>query len=472
MALGWGRIVSGAAGAGFYIDDASAPVVKFQNIQAFGAAPVTVENRSSTNALVVYSCDMEVLGTGQGDIFVTDCASYVNLQSPGQSLWARQLNPEALDDIGLVRNSGGKLWDLGFKSEGAGVRIRTDNGGQTEVFGMFMYDTAVPANDPRPMFDVDNSAFCAMGVWEITFGNSYLEKVHEVRNGQILELQGGGWLSWPFYSGWVPAETNGPTAVAVPFVEPVGSGFLEGAPLSINARNYTWNWPIITNNILWLGSNIIDSVSLNGWMTTPGAQLRYTTDGSEPTVQSPLWPAPLTVANSVTLNVKGFDSLNKLAPSATCMSLLTRTASLYAGPWTSIAVQFTGTVPTAGQNSLQATNSAGVVPQTNWNVINVQGGNASSALDQTIVGGLMDRLGTNYHTSVNLALYADDSWYTGSLPSSPSGNQMLYFGYLAIKQLTTMALGFSNVPAGSYDVYVYGDVLGGFTCSVTIGSKT
>jgi hypothetical protein len=49
---------------------------------------------------------------------------------------------------------------------------------------------------------------------------------------------------------------------------------------------------------------------------------------------------------------------------------------------------------------------------------------------------------------------------------------MLYFGYLAIKQLTTMALGFSNVPAGSYDVYVYGDVLGGFTCSVTIGSKT
>jgi hypothetical protein len=32
MALGWGRVVSGAPNAGFYVDDASMPAVKFQNL--------------------------------------------------------------------------------------------------------------------------------------------------------------------------------------------------------------------------------------------------------------------------------------------------------------------------------------------------------------------------------------------------------------------------------------------------------
>jgi hypothetical protein len=172
IGLGFGRVLGGSNGK-FVVDDSSAPQVKFQNIQAFGGTPCVLENRSTNCTLLVEGCDFKVLGTGTGDIFMTDCPSAVELRSPGQRLWARQLNPEGTSDTGLVRNHGGKLWALGVKHEGRGVRFLTDNGGQTEVLGLFNYAPDVAATDLRPAFDVDNSPFCAMGVREISFGNTF-----------------------------------------------------------------------------------------------------------------------------------------------------------------------------------------------------------------------------------------------------------------------------------------------------------
>jgi hypothetical protein len=148
LGLGFGRIISGGKGR-FIMGDASAPVVKFQHIQAFGGRPPEVVNRSTTNTLVVESCELRVMGAGQGDIFVTDCPASIELNSPGQRCWARQLNPEGDSDTGLVRNHGGRLWALGVKHEGRGVRFLTDQGGQTEILGLFNY--AHPAGLPvRP----------------------------------------------------------------------------------------------------------------------------------------------------------------------------------------------------------------------------------------------------------------------------------------------------------------------------------
>jgi len=206
LGLGFGRILNPGDGR-FVVDDESAPVVKFQNIDAMGGPPVTVENRSRAGTMVVESCSVRIVGAGAGDIFATDCPSLVDLQSPGQRMWARQLNPEGNDDIGVVRNAGADLWALGAKCEGKGVRFRTSDGGRTEIMGGFFYDPGdMTPDDARPMFDIDNASLCAMGIREIAFGGAMFSvKVRERRGEETRTLRNdreGGWIGWSLFSGW------------------------------------------------------------------------------------------------------------------------------------------------------------------------------------------------------------------------------------------------------------------------------
>lgn len=198
IGLGFGRVIGGESGR-FIVDDRSAPVVKFMHLQAFGGRPPAVENRSATNALVVESCDLRVVGAGGGDIFVTDCPSRIELRSPRQSCWARQLNPEGDSDTGLVVNHGGRLWALGVKHEGRGVRFLTDRGGQTEILGLFNYAPDIAANDRRPAFDVQDAALSAAGVREISFGNPFPVKARERRGEDVRLEEGGGWIGWALF---------------------------------------------------------------------------------------------------------------------------------------------------------------------------------------------------------------------------------------------------------------------------------
>lgn len=208
LALGFGRIVAGPNGK-FVVSNKSASVVKFQNINSFGGRPVVLENRASKSTMVVESCGVRIVGNGQGDIFATDCPATVDLQMPGQHLWARQLNPEGTDDTGLVRNNGAFLWDLGLKCEGAGVRVRTVNRGQTEIFGAFIYDPGDMKNeDKRPMFDIVDFSVSIMGLREIAFGGSmFTVKMRERRGNEIRTLgndKEGGWIGWSLYSTLIP----------------------------------------------------------------------------------------------------------------------------------------------------------------------------------------------------------------------------------------------------------------------------
>jgi len=207
IGLGFGRVIGGPTGR-FIVDDTSAPVVKFQHLQAFGGRPPAVENRSKDRTLFIESCDLRVVGNGRGDIFVTDCPSGIELRSPRQRLWARQLNPEGDSDAGLVRNHGGQLWALGVKHEGRGMRWLTDQGGRTEILGLFNYGPGIATNDFRPAFDVNRAAFSAAGVREISFGNTYPVKVRERRGDETREEKGGGWIGWALYSGWTAPTSN------------------------------------------------------------------------------------------------------------------------------------------------------------------------------------------------------------------------------------------------------------------------
>lgn len=174
---------------------------KFQHLQAFGGRPPAVENRSRDRTLFVESCDLRVVGVGGGDISVTDCPSSIGLRSPGQRLWARQLNPEGDSDTGLVRNHGGHLWALGVKHEGRGVRWLTDRGGRTEILGLFNYAPSIATNDFRPAFDIRDAAFTAAGVRECSFGDTYPVKVRERRGDETREERGGGWIGWALFNG-------------------------------------------------------------------------------------------------------------------------------------------------------------------------------------------------------------------------------------------------------------------------------
>ncbi|MFZ4506484.1 MAG: glycosyl hydrolase family 28-related protein [Fimbriimonas sp.] len=202
MGLGFGRILGGPNGK-FVVSDTSAPVVKFQNIDAFGGRGVTVENQSKSKTLLVESCGLTILGTGTGDIFATDFPGRLTMQSPGQSAWCRQLNPEGNDDTGLVRNTGANVWALGVKSEGPGVKFLTREGGRTEIHGMFMYGPGIAKDDQRPMFDIRNASFSVTGLREIVFGgDTFHVKVRQTSGGQtkiIDSNQAGGWIGWPLF---------------------------------------------------------------------------------------------------------------------------------------------------------------------------------------------------------------------------------------------------------------------------------
>ncbi len=65
-----------------------------------------------------------------------------------QHVWARQLNPENFDGDGTeaqVLNEGGRLWILGFKTEGPAPFISTTNHGMTELLGGYNYISATAA---------------------------------------------------------------------------------------------------------------------------------------------------------------------------------------------------------------------------------------------------------------------------------------------------------------------------------------
>jgi hypothetical protein len=210
IGLGFGRMLGSEKGR-FVITDKSAPIIKFQNLYAFGGSRVGVENRSAKRTLIVESCDLKIIGTGAGDIFATDCSSIIEITKPGQKFWARQLNPEGESDIGLVQNAGADAWILGMKCEGKGVRALTSNGGRTEIFGIFNFEAGgYDSKDLRPLFVVKDAQFLLMGMRDMVFGGSLAPiKVRETRGNETRTLgidKEPGWIGWSIYDGWSPSS--------------------------------------------------------------------------------------------------------------------------------------------------------------------------------------------------------------------------------------------------------------------------
>ncbi len=124
-------------------------------------------------------------------VFIEDCFL------PGwaftkQTVFARQLNPENYEGDGKtsqVTNDGGKLWILGFKTEGPAPFITTLNGGETELLGAYNYLNATK----MPVLPKDAVPYSvADGKMSLTFvaenfrDNDYDVYIRETRDGKVV----------------------------------------------------------------------------------------------------------------------------------------------------------------------------------------------------------------------------------------------------------------------------------------------
>jgi hypothetical protein len=123
-----------------------------------------------------------------------------------QQVWARQFNPENPDGDGVepqVLNEGGRLWVLGFKTEGPAPFIATTGGGVTELLGAYNYISATHA--PRvptgavPYIVEDSQA--ALSFTTDNFRDSDYRLY-------ILDVSHGVTTTWP--SGQLPSRNGQP----------------------------------------------------------------------------------------------------------------------------------------------------------------------------------------------------------------------------------------------------------------------
>ncbi|MEM9702500.1 MAG: hypothetical protein AAF907_08660, partial [Planctomycetota bacterium] len=193
LGLGFARVLGRGR---FVVNEASAPLVRFQHINSFGGAPPEFAVEAADRTMVCDSCGGLYTGTA-GRMFLTNTPGHLDI-GPGVSCWARHFNPEGDSskegnpEGGLVANRGGKLWIMGTKAEGRGTRYFLSDGGETEIYGFYAYTNFSGANqDPRPMFVVDESGgrLFAAGVKEVTFNQAGYQYKAKAADGSFLSKE-------------------------------------------------------------------------------------------------------------------------------------------------------------------------------------------------------------------------------------------------------------------------------------------
>lgn len=191
----------------FRIDETEGDVVFFENIFFNAQYPgeVIFENNSPKTVVIRHCAGWVGLDghrrayrnteKGRGKLFLED------VYLPGwvfnkQDVFAAQFNPENWDGSGKepqVLNNGGRLFILGFKTEGPAPFIETTNGGVTEVYGGYNYVSAVKL-DPVPQEAVPYlcvDSVQRIGVVSDNFRQTdYPVYLREVSSGRVKDVGG------------------------------------------------------------------------------------------------------------------------------------------------------------------------------------------------------------------------------------------------------------------------------------------
>ena len=183
--------------------------------RALSLRHVHIEGRQSGGAVTHPAYHNTAAGTG--DVFIEDAiARYVHVDHP-QRLFARQLNAE-FDGPPLVRNRGGTLWLLGFKTEGE-PKVVESVGGRLEALGV-LARLFQDGEADEPMFDLDGTEAT------IVFAENYRRypvKVRERRGDDVRDLTADG----------ISAQTNRGPRERVAFYSAAGA---PAAGLAVEAR--------------------------------------------------------------------------------------------------------------------------------------------------------------------------------------------------------------------------------------------
>ena len=151
---------------------------------------------------------------GAGDLFLEDVLGKPYHIDYPQRVWGRQVNGE-FGSLPILRNRGGTVWLLGFKTEGE-LTLLENNAGQVELFGGFLYPFT-SHNTPALI----NTHGRMSANYAVNYAR-YDVQVQDTRNGETRDLlhasvpsRGAGSLV-PLYVGYPAAGANlRPTAITL-----------------------------------------------------------------------------------------------------------------------------------------------------------------------------------------------------------------------------------------------------------------
>jgi len=136
--------------------DSINPLTVAQLVFRASPAVVDVERTGSRQISLedVHIGSLPFRGT-PGELFLTDVEGGAGWKfTPGQRVWARQLNAEQRGT--KILNQGANLWILGLKTEKEGTAIRSVQGATTDLLGGLLYP-AEPVSPRTPAFSAADS---------------------------------------------------------------------------------------------------------------------------------------------------------------------------------------------------------------------------------------------------------------------------------------------------------------------------
>lgn len=178
------------------VDDepGAAPAVAFEHLQVFSSRPgYAIDVRAKSRPVVIRASTPVVIARTGSRVFLTNVGSGLHLE-PQATIVARHLNSESSGKS--IHNDNGLLYIVGFKTEKAGTKILTSNGGKTEVFGSLIYNNTGD-KDGLPCIEVRDAACFSGGFQEVHFGGKwYGTPVKLTQAGQTFTLGKRPWMSW------------------------------------------------------------------------------------------------------------------------------------------------------------------------------------------------------------------------------------------------------------------------------------
>lgn len=140
-----------------------------RNLQGFGYQPIT---------------------EAPGDLFIYDVVDG-EFEFRNQNVWARQFNVEGRADVNdpnlpnqKILNDNSNLWVLGLKIENQGTIVRTINGGQTELLGVYRNNNVFSDADNPAFVTVDAATSVVNFDSATAASNAYALWASETRDGE------------------------------------------------------------------------------------------------------------------------------------------------------------------------------------------------------------------------------------------------------------------------------------------------